>query len=149
MHRSLLYKQMLKTTPSSKLMTNEIMRIKKSLWDPCLKSQAETKGTCSMLMAVILFSHFGRDSGGRKRTGSVGASHHNMGLISSCLLMILVPILAQEEPEIQGVKNVSSLRTHSKFPLSPFKPGFWACSLVAVKNQGKKEAAEGENDRPG
>lgn len=74
MHRSLLHKQMLKTTPSSKLMTNEIRRIKKSLWDPYLRSQVETQGTCSMLMAVILFFHFEIDSGGRKRTGSVGAS---------------------------------------------------------------------------
>lgn len=55
-------------------MTSEIMRIKKSLRDPCLRSQAETQGICSMLMAVILFFHFGIDSGGRKKSGSVGAS---------------------------------------------------------------------------
>lgn len=78
MHRSLLYKQ-IKTTPSSKLMTNEIIRIKKSLWDPCLRSQAETQGTCSMIMAVILFFHFGIDSGGIKRTESVGASYFPCG----------------------------------------------------------------------
>lgn len=111
MHRSLLYKQMVKTTPSSKLMTSEIMRMKKFLWDPCLRSQAETQVKCSMLMAVILFFHFRIESGGRKELGLLVHRVSHMGLISSCLLMILVSILAHCEPEFQQAKNVFSLRT--------------------------------------
>lgn len=68
-HRAALYKQVLKTSPCSKVTTNEITRVQKSLWGPRLHSQAETQGTCSVLMRVTWFLHFWVGSGG-SRIGS-------------------------------------------------------------------------------
>lgn len=79
--------------------------------DPCLSSQAETPGTCSTMMSVIWFLHFWVDFIGNMDLLERHVSHKEVDKVPRLLrfissrLMILVSILAQEDPEIQRTED--------------------------------------------